>query len=150
MCFHPSDSVVSALLEDDRVALRLSSLESVVVEELYWLANRPNYAWVHLTRCQGDPTCFDLKFSTLSAAHGGAGFADERTFSVARQYTWKFAIGDIRANLEEKKQQTDAPPDSTTSKIWSLQQFAAVGVQPKPGLFCRGTVQGHPLELNFG
>ena len=98
MSAHPSDSLLSASLEDERVALRVSSLDSVVVEELCWLANQPNFVWGHFTRCLGDLLGYDLKSSTLCAAHAGAGFAVERIFSVARQYPWKLAVGDIRAN----------------------------------------------------
>ena len=71
-----------------------------------------SFVWLHLTRS-----------STLSAAHASAGFAADRIFSVAHQYPWKLAIGDIRAYLEELKGQTDALPESTTSKIWSLLQM---------------------------
>ena len=105
MCSHTSDS-------DDRVALRLSSFESVVVEELHLLANQPDYVWGHLTRCLGDLWGYDFKSSTLSEAHAGAGFAAERLFSVAGHHPWKLAIGDIRANLEELDRQTDVPPPS--------------------------------------
>ena len=59
----------------------------------------------------------------MSAAHASAGFAADRIFSVVHQYPWKLAIGDIRAYLEELKGQTDALPESTTSKIWSLLQM---------------------------
>ena len=106
---NPSDTLLSALLEDDHVALLFSSLESILVKELCWLANQPD--------C---PSGIDVKFSTMSAAHAGARFAAERIFFVARQYPWKLILGDIRANLEELKRQAYAPPDSTMSKIWSL------------------------------
>ena len=67
---------------------------------------------------------YGLKSSTLVAARAGAGIdAAERIFSVARQYPWKLAIGDIRENLEKLKWQTNAFSESTTSRTWSLLQL---------------------------
>ena len=85
---------------------------------------RSSTGWqISRTLCGGIELSDDLKSSPLSAAHAGAGFAADRIFCVARQYPWKDAIGDMRANVEELKRQTDAPPESTTSKICSLLQM---------------------------
>ena len=131
MSAHPNDFLPSALLEQNRVVL-------------YWMANQ--------LMCVG-------AFHQVS--RGSFGLSPQ-VFHVVRSTCWcwirrrahllccaptSLEIG--VCDMGEVGSAEAANRRATRVHDVGDLVFAAVGVQSRPALFCRGTLQGHPQEVNL-
>ena len=70
MCSFPSDCLLAELLEDDRVAKRLFHLQTVLQDEMAWVAHLPMTVWDQLARVVSPDTCARvLRSDTGSSPH---------------------------------------------------------------------------------
>lgn len=127
------DSILVALLKDDRVAGRVSMLDDLMREEFTRLADLPTPFWARLeTLCAA--TGPELRADAMRVATIAGGYIDKKLLRVARDWPWRLADGDVEANLEELASQ-DEVLEPVTAKIkqllhWRFNRQALVaGVQ---------------------
>ena len=127
MSAYPSDTLLTELLEDDRVAKRLPHLEQCLEDEMNWVSDLAEPVWELLNLAaggdgadMGERSSRELRSDTLAAAHASVAFASLRVFRPAKQHPWSLAQGDIDQNLETLQQLQEAPAEPTTQKIWRL------------------------------
>eukprot|EP00969_Alexandrium_andersonii_P248577 10983633-Alexandrium_andersonii.AAC.1 len=115
-----SDSVLTELMEDDRVARQVLLLEETLRDEYQWLLNIDGPVWSLLaTACSLAP--LQLRADCCSAGLASVAFITQRLFRAAKAYPWRLAQGDIQEQLLALKSQP-APEEPTTLKIWKLLQ----------------------------
>lgn len=93
------DSVLVALLENDRVAARLAELESGVSGEHERLSLLPAPFWKRLASL-GYETAPALRSDTLRVVTVAAGYIYNTLPKDARQCTLRSAVGNVKANLQ--------------------------------------------------
>ena len=127
MSAYPSDTLLTELLEDDRVVKRLPHLEQCLEDEMHWVSDLAEPVWELLNLAaggdgadMGECSSRELRSDTLAAAHASVAFASLRVFKPAKQHPWSLAQGDIDQNLETLQQLQEAPAEPTTQKIWRL------------------------------
>ena len=114
----PSDAALTELLHDDRLAMAVDGLETLMTEELEWLAAIPDTVWGHVGRSIAMPGS-KLRSDTLGAAHTSVAYVTIKVVRVARQYPWSLTQGDIHADLDALAC-LDEPEEATMRKIWQL------------------------------
>lgn len=118
---HACDSVLLALLHDDRVAMHLDELEGKLQKELTWMGDWGVTAWQRLATVAGCPYK-QLRSSTLQAAAICGAYMERKTFSEARKLPWSLVRGDLGSNLEALLA-GPTPADPTSAKIQRLLQL---------------------------
>ena len=113
------DSFLLALLEDDRVARRLSELEGILQEELMWVVSISDGIWGRLAELTTGVSPCELRSWALRAASIIQAFITHKVIRVARGLPWSLVQGDIVANLQTLAEK-EGPLDSTSTKIRSL------------------------------
>ena len=93
------DSLLFALLEDDRVCLRLQELEDLVVEEYDWLSHLSGDVWRCLSELVPDSHSQELRSWSLLAASIVQAYIKKKVFRVARSPPWSLILGDVQANV---------------------------------------------------
>jgi hypothetical protein len=118
---HVSDSVLSMLMGDSRVAMMLPDLRQAVQEEIEWLANLGGSVWSAMAG-PGNEAAHVLRSDTIAAGHVSIAFLHHRYFAAAGELPWSLASGDPAANLEKLKS-SPQPQEATAAKVWTLLQM---------------------------
>ena len=129
---HVPEAMILELLEDDRVAKRLSLLEQAVQDEIAWLETLGPLVWSrcsHLLHGCPDPLgARVLRSDSITAALVTQSYIDFRVFSHARSLPWSLCRGDIAANLQSLQHSPTEPEDHLCQKLKELLQL---GYSPK-------------------
>jgi hypothetical protein len=121
MCSQVADSVLQELLEDDRLAARVTALKEVMAVSLQWLSGLPSEVWNILAQLtDGESTGVDVHSYCLQAAHIQAAFMDHRFFEPASRLPWSLCQGDVQANLRALQGDPQGIADHTARKIAKL------------------------------
>ena len=112
------DSVLYELLEDDRMAKRVSIVEEAIHTEVEWASALDDSVWHRLGRVIGIGAQ-SLRTDCLSAAGTMRAFMEMRFLFQARQLPWSLALGNISENLDNLLR-TKEVVDPTSQKIVQL------------------------------
>ena len=113
------DAVLIELLHDDRVVLRLETLQKAASEELDLITELSDVFWSKLAALVPGTTAQLIRSWCMESSLTSAAFMTRKFFRVAKQLPWSLAIGDIHQNLELLALQEE-PEEETASKIWQL------------------------------
>jgi hypothetical protein len=128
----PIEGLMASLLEDDRILLRLPSLEFMIDEEMRILGELPGLVWSSLAglcRCEAGP----LRSNVIGAAMTSVAFFTWRVLSETTELPWRLAVGNKIQNLEELRGQAE-PSEPLAKKIWCLLQVRFPVEQLEEGL----------------
>jgi len=124
-----SQSLIVALLEDDRVARHVQKLEDIVTEELQWLTSLPHSVWADLAALAGkDRSPLSLRSEVVHSALVSAGYVEYRFLRQARGLPWSLVRdeGAVCARVDELAQCDQVPQDPTSAKIQTLAKLGSV------------------------
>jgi hypothetical protein len=107
---YPSDSFLSQLLEDDRVAKNSCALEESLGEELQYVAHLGTPALQFLAGIAGIPWSM-LRSDIMTASLVSAGFITYKVLKPVHELPWSLLLGDKSANLEALK--SGQPPSES-------------------------------------
>ena len=149
MCSYVSDSFLVAMLEDDRVPVRLAALEEGLMEELEYVANLPMGVYSVVAEACGC-SMGTLRSECIAAATISAGFITYKVLRVAHELPWSLCVGDVAKNLDELASGPE-PRDATSAKLYRLVKLGHNRLQLVKGVQLMGslswsttaTEQGH-------
>jgi hypothetical protein len=87
---YPSDTLLSELLEDDRVCRRAAELQECMAEEMSYLAELPLQVYALIGGTCG-MSSYELKGCCLRAGHVSCAFALYRIFQETKRGIWGVA-----------------------------------------------------------
>ena len=100
MCSKPCDSLLQALLDDDRLCIRFHELKQLLSGEMMQLAALPLYVWQIIADISPRPAT-ESRMDAIHAAHVTIGFINTQVFSAAASAPWNLVI-DGKDRIEEK------------------------------------------------
>jgi hypothetical protein len=112
------DSILGALLADNRVARTAGDLRGRIKASLQRLADLPNGVWGCLAGVAG-VTLSDLRSTVLRAAQRSAAFFQNRVLDEVEGLPWRLCAGNVAENLQELAG-GPRPEDAVGGKIWDL------------------------------
>ena len=101
---YPSESLLAALLEDDRLLLHAPQYWQILEDELEYIEGLPEYCWLRLVKLlKGPPdyTHLSLKSDTLLMAHVSIAYIYNDIFYQLTKPPLNITQGPLRQNLEE-------------------------------------------------
>ena len=117
----PSEALLLELMEDDRLLLHADKYWEVLEDELKYLLDAPLSCWQSIAGVL-QVSAHDLRRWVVDATVTSIGYLWMDIWWHSSQAPWKYAIGDVRKNVEDLKV---APPavDRTSSKMQLLAQM---------------------------
>ena len=121
LCSCVGESLLAALISDDRVMCHVEQLEDTVATEMQYLSDWPYECWV-IVASVTDCTVMELRSKTMYAASVTVGHVNEQVFVETRRYPWRLCRGDKSRNLDELA--LGARPDEcVASQLWDLMRI---------------------------
>lgn len=128
-----SDACLGEMLEDNRVALRLSQIRESATEEMEWVTRVSPAVWSAMGAACGDVGGHDLRHRAIAAAHISLAFIDVKVFRVAAGSPWNLATGDQDSNLASLAAGPE-PTEPVAQKVWNFVNMGYNKVQLKLAL----------------
>lgn len=113
----PADAALAAVMEDDRVAMTVDSIEGDMLVEVNYIEGLPMDLWDLL----GGRSMWGgilLRSAAISSSLTATGFMFWR-LRIFHEWPWSLCRGDIESNLEELVE-SEEPSDQMTKKVWRL------------------------------
>jgi hypothetical protein len=115
-----ADSIITSLMEDDRVCMKVDEIEDTMVTELDYLFQLPDAVFAILSvltayRAQ------ELRSRILAAALTSASFISFKILREARELPWSLCLGDAEANLRELSSNPQ-PLETNSAQLWTLME----------------------------
>ena len=119
---HTSETFLTAVLEDNRVALRKDEYKQAMVEEVEMLQQLPHWVWTSL--CSLIPDCDDgeLKSFVLAGSLASYAYLDFKVFSEADQFPWRLVRGPLDQSVDYLANLSEAPDEPVTQRLHVLLQ----------------------------
>ena len=116
-CSFVSDSVLAALLDDDRVPSMLPRLVADIKDELAYAMGIDQSVWDFVGRAVG-LRGEELRNDSVAASMTSAGFIHRR-LREAQGHPWSLCVGDVDRNLDELRRE-EAPTERVALQIYRL------------------------------
>ena len=119
------DSLMSLVLEDDRLCAQVSNIRDILVNELTWIEDLPDLCWHRLASMVG-ARCLPLSLrnAVLTSMHIGCGYVDQKLLQPLSSPPWSLAHGDHNAGLEALTSENIQTVDDCS---WKIKQLLEVG-----------------------
>lgn len=126
-----ADAALTSVLEDDRLARSVDTLQSDMLEELAYISGIPDSIWAFLGEVVVIPGQL-MKHQAMSAGLVSAGFIIWRMRFLYRP-PWVWCRGDIMQNIADLVDE-DPPEEETSHKIYVLARMGYAPELLKQGL----------------
>lgn len=110
LAVYPMESFLGNVMEDDRLARNLDEVVSDLDDEMQYLQQIPESAWVRLAGVLEEPVWGRLRSAVLVSAHISYAYLSKKSIGPASAYPWSLCRGDLRQNLIALKE-VDLPRD---------------------------------------
>ena len=127
-----SESLLTTLLEDDRVMLHIEALKNTIVEEISYISNLPEWCWAQLARLCDREVC-ELRSDAISASTASACFFSWRVLSETEELPWCLTVGDISKNIRDLSERP-APEEPVAANVRQLYMSGFPLAQLEEGL----------------
>ena len=120
-----TDALLYEMMEDDRLARRVSELEDCVAMEVNWVQQLPDLVWSRVQRSLGaECSATQLKSEVLQASLVAASYLHAKIFRVLGSLPWSLRPDSFLQQLAQTPQR-DIEASPVASKIASLAQSGA-------------------------
>ena len=114
----PVESMVLALLEDDRLLCRFDEVLEDMKAESHYVAALPTALFDHIVKVVGlNVSGAELHSEALLSMHIGVGYCHMESFWEIGQFPWKLTQGNIEQNVADLHVHAAEPTDKTTSDM---------------------------------
>ena len=114
----PVESMVLALLEDDRLLCRFDEVLEDMKAESHNVAALPTALFDHIVKVVGlNVSGAELHSEALLSMHIGFGYCHMESFWEIGQFPWKLTQGNIEQNVADLHVHAAEPTDKTTSDM---------------------------------
>jgi hypothetical protein len=112
------DAVLAEILIDDRLVRSGAKVEDLLADEALWIESIETFTWQRLASLLGErQEAWELRHRVVHSCHIAAAFIHERVLGQLKEYPWRLAVGDVRANLDELSASDEPIRDSCAHKI---------------------------------